>query len=147
MLLFFDLILEARVEKKGNFFVPFSDEFFDEFSDKFFWRIILKNLFDKFFWRVSLTSFFDKCLDEFFWQIFWQIFLMNFWWIFLTNFLTYNLLTIASFRIGVPSFGKLHHSLRLRISDLYLLSKGIWILPLGILQYIGTATSPTSYPR
>ena len=60
----------------GMYFDEFSDEFFGEFSDEFFWRI---------FWRI-------------FWQIFWQVF-----WLFGRFSVTYNLLTIASFRIGVPS--------------------------------------------
>ena len=38
----------------------------------------------------------------------WWIFLMNFFVEFFVNVLTYNLLTIASFRIGVPSILFLH---------------------------------------
>ena len=40
---------------------------------------------------------------EFFGRNFWLIFLVNFLGNVLGNFFTYNLLTIASFRIGVPS--------------------------------------------
>ena len=78
----------------------FSDEFLlDEFFfDEFlFWRI---SFFDEFF----LTNFF--LLTNFFDEFYWRIFFDEFFWrilIFRKNFLTYNLLTIASFRIGVSS--------------------------------------------
>ena len=55
----------------------------------FFWRI-----FDNFFWRIwriFCVTFFDECFDEFLTNCFWRFLL------------TFNLLTIASFRIGVPS--------------------------------------------
>ena len=67
----------------GSFGFLFFPNFFEEFFDEFFWRI--------------------------FWRIFWQFIFMNFFMNFLTNFnfsedlFTYNLLIIASFRIGVPS--------------------------------------------
>ena len=51
----------------------------------------LMNFFDELFWWILLTNLINEFFDEFFWRIF------------LTNFLTYNLSTIASFRIGVPS--------------------------------------------
>ena len=60
------------------------DEFFDEFFDK---------VFDKFFGEC-----FDEVLVKFLAK-----FLTEPLTKFLTNFLTHNLLTIASFRIGVPS--------------------------------------------
>ena len=71
---------------------PHVDEFFDNWQVFWwvFWQIFSTNFFDEFFWQIFLTNFFDKFFDELFWRIF------------LTNFLTYNLLTIASFRIGVP---------------------------------------------
>ena len=71
-------------------------EFFDEFFWRIFWQIFLMNY---------LTNFFDELFDELFWRIFlsdifneffWQIFLMSCW--------ACNLLTIASFRIGVLTF-------------------------------------------
>ena len=64
-------------------------QFFDDFFDDFFWRY-----FGDFFW---FDWFFDDFFDWFFDEI-----LTNF--DFLEDFfLTYNLLNIASFRIGVPS--------------------------------------------
>ena len=68
----------------GEIFAEFFDEFLDEFLDEFFWR-------DESFWQIFVTNSFDK----FFWQIF-----DEFFWRFL---LTFNLLTIASSRIWVPS--------------------------------------------
>ena len=81
--------------------------------DEFFWRI-----FWQIFWRIFWPIFFD----EIFWMIFLTIFLTNIWAIFLRNFLeafwdelfdkfwffgryffTFNLLSTASCRIGVPS--------------------------------------------
>ena len=47
----------------------------------------------------SLLLFFDYIFDEFFDECFETKFLTNL----LMNCLTYNILTIASFRIGVPS--------------------------------------------
>ena len=46
-------------------------------------------MFWQIFWQIFFDEFFDECFDEF--------------WIFGRFSLTYNLLTIASFRIGVPS--------------------------------------------
>ena len=71
-----------------NFFNEFFDDFFcwifsKNFFDELFWRTLLSNFFDEFIWRTLLTKMFD--------ELFWQ------------SFLTYNLLTIASFRIRVPS--------------------------------------------
>ena len=71
--------------------IYFHDEFFDEFY---------VNFFDKFFWRIFLANFltnFDKgpyhsC------RIYLTIFL-----ILIRFFFNYTLITIASFRIGVPS--------------------------------------------
>ena len=60
-------------------------------------------LFDNFFWRIIWLFFFDKFFDKLF---FWRIFFDNYFdeFLFFSRFcLTYNLLTIASFRIGVPS--------------------------------------------
>ena len=61
-------------------------------------------------WRYSVLLPFDEIVWWIFWQFFWQIFWANFWQIFeelfdnfFTNFLVYNILTIASSRIGVPS--------------------------------------------
>ena len=58
------------------------------FFNEFFWQIFIMNyfedFFDNFFWRFFLTKFFDKIFVKVFWQFF-------------------SLLTIASFRIGVPS--------------------------------------------
>ena len=53
---------------------------------------------------IMVCMFWGFC-DEFLWQFLWRIFVMNFcdeflWWII---FVTYNLLTIASFRVGVPA--------------------------------------------
>ena len=77
------------------FWRSFLTNILDEFFDEFFWQI------DEFFWRISKTNILMNSLTNFW------IFLMNFFDElfdkFLTNFLTYNLLTIASFRIGVPS--------------------------------------------
>ena len=56
-----------------KFFDKVFDEFFDEVVDEFFDEV------------------FDEIFDEFFDNFFWKIFM------------TSNLLTIASFRIGVPS--------------------------------------------
>jgi hypothetical protein len=59
--------------------------------------------------RTSEASMNRDWCRFFFWQIFWQILLTNFVDEFFDEFffgrflLTYNLLTIASFRIGVPS--------------------------------------------
>ena len=61
-------------------FDKFFYEVFDEFFGEFFGE-----LFDKFFDEL-FSNFFDEFFDEFF-----------------DKFLTYNLLTIASFRIGVRS--------------------------------------------
>ena len=76
--------------------------------------VLLDEIFDKFSWQSFLTIFFDNFLDKLFWQFFWQIFWI--FWIFLTNFFDKifstiiffcdnfgDCLTIASFRIGVPS--------------------------------------------
>ena len=72
--------------------------FFDNFLTCI-WILLKKNLtifltilFDKFFWGIFLTNFFDEFFDEFFWRNFCQ----SFWQIL-------YLLTIASFRVGVPS--------------------------------------------
>ena len=65
------------------------------FFDEFFWRI--------FFYEFCLRIFFLRSFWHFFWWIFWRIVLTIFCDFFLWFFLTYNLLTIASFRIGVPS--------------------------------------------
>ena len=81
----------------GTCFMNILTIFFDEVFDEFIWPIILTN-----FLMDLLTNFFD----EYFWRICWRIFLMNFLTIFnflVDFFLTYNLLTVASFRIGVPS--------------------------------------------
>ena len=77
--------------------------------DKFLWRIFFE------FWLFLRRSFVTNFCDEF-WLILWRIFVTNFIRIltylvtiffrillFLNFFLTFNLLTIASFRIGVPS--------------------------------------------
>ena len=80
--------------------------------DEFFWGIFLANLFDEFIWRIFLRNFFGEIFWGTFltfwrifwrcvWRIFWRIFFDEFswqfsWWIF-------DLLTVASFRIGVPS--------------------------------------------
>ena len=69
-----------------NFFGKF---FFGEFSDEF---LMNYKCFDEFF----LTNFFDEFVDEFFDKFFDEFLFGRF-------LLTYNLLTIASFRIGVPS--------------------------------------------
>jgi hypothetical protein len=57
--------------------------------DEFLWRIFVTNICDEFLWQIFVTNF----CDEFVWRF----------WFFGRFFLTYNLLTIASFRIGVPS--------------------------------------------
>ena len=57
--------------------------------------------------RIVWQIFFDKFFDKFFWRIFWRIFLTKFcqsFWRIL------YLLTIASFRIGVPSILLYHKS-------------------------------------
>ena len=106
------------------------DELFDNFFlTNFFWRIFFwQFFFDEFYWWIFLTIFCDgffwrSLLKNLFWRTFLTIFLTNdecFWWILIFRilifrnlifrilifrkiFLTYNLLTIASFRIGVPS--------------------------------------------
>ena len=62
--------------------------------------------------QIFSLIFFGKVFDEFFWQFFWQIFFYEFLWqIFIKYFLwrqifwqiIHYLLSIASFRIGVPS--------------------------------------------
>ena len=78
----------------------FSDEFFQQifptnFSDEFFKQIFPTNFYANFFRWILQTNFSDK----FFRQIFW------------TNF---YLLTIASFRIGVPSILFAVHSTSLQ---------------------------------
>ena len=57
--------------------------------------VLLDGFFDNFF----LTNFFDNFFDEFFKRIV----LTNYFWHFFGQILSYNLLIIASFRIGVPS--------------------------------------------
>ena len=86
------------------FWRKFFDDFYNNFSDfseEFFWPIFLTNeffdeifdeIFDEFFWRIFLSNFLTNYFDEFFDDFFFGRF-----------FFTYNLLTIASFRIGVPS--------------------------------------------
>ena len=79
------------------FFSSFSSVFPVFSPSKLFvylWWIYLR-MFLLFFWQIFLMNFLTKFFDEFFWRIFWQFF----WPIILT----YTLLTIASFRIGVPS--------------------------------------------
>ena len=114
----------------SEFFVVFFDVFFDESFWHFFWqtlRLFFDDFFDKllgyflwlfwwFFWWIFEKLFdeffdqsFNECFGEFFgvnsfWRIFWRIFFDNFFDDFFGRFLlTYNLLTIPSFRIGVPS--------------------------------------------
>ena len=94
-----------------NFFDEFLTKFFVQVFDKYFWQISLTNFLMYSFWRSFWRIFFWRI----FWQIFWQIFFWrNFGWFFLTNFLinflmnflmnflTCNLLTFASFSMGVP---------------------------------------------
>ena len=81
-----------------------------EFLDGFFGRIFWTDFLDGFFGRISLMDFLDGCFgrifstyffDGFFEEFFRRTFLKNF--NFSEDFLTYNLLIVASFRIGVPS--------------------------------------------
>ena len=66
----------------------FGTNFSTNFCDEFLWLIFVTNFCDEFLWRIFVTNFFDKLL----WRIhFWRFLL------------TYNLLTNASLRIGVPS--------------------------------------------
>ena len=67
------------------------------FFDEIFWWIFLMNFFGRSFWRIFLTKFFDDFFDEFLFTNFFEEFFFG------RFLLTYNLLTIASFRIGVPS--------------------------------------------
>ena len=67
------------------------------FFYEFVWLIFLTNSW-RMFWRI-----FRRIFWRIFRRIFRRIFDEFFWWIFLMNFLTYNLWTIASFWIGVPS--------------------------------------------
>ena len=73
------------------------------------------------FWWIFLMNFLTNFFYKFFYKFFWWSFWWFFWWFFTKNFsknfwqifdkfwllrkfsLTYNLLIIASFRIGVPS--------------------------------------------
>ena len=68
--------------------------FLGEFQGWIFWANFLVNFFSEFFWEF---------LDELFGWNFSLNFVGEFFEEFFGNFLTYNLLTIASFRIGVPS--------------------------------------------
>ena len=92
-------LLRTEITPVSFFFFPhlsslvselFFDKVFDEIFWRFFWRIIGR-IFLTNFWRIFLTNFLTNLFDEIFDEFF------------LTNFLTYNLLIIASFRIGVPS--------------------------------------------
>jgi len=67
------------------------------FLDGFFGRIFWTDFFEGFFGRIFWTDFFNGFFEEFFRRTF----LKNF--NFSEDFLTYNLFTVASFRIGVPS--------------------------------------------
>ena len=60
-----------------------------EVFDQFFWRIF----FDQFFYEFFFTNFLYELFLRIFWQIFFDKFFDDFFYI----------LTIASFRIGVPS--------------------------------------------
>ena len=85
-----------------NFLTKFFDEFFDKFFDEAFDEFFLTYIFDEF-----LTKFLTKFLTNFMTN-FLTSFLTSFSTNYLTKFdflidffLTYNLLTIASFSIGV----------------------------------------------
>ena len=65
------------------------DNFLTNFLTKFIWLILLTSFFDNYFLMNFFEKFIDKIIDKFFDD-------------FLTNALTYNLLSIARFRIGVP---------------------------------------------
>ena len=82
----------------SKFITNIFDKFFDKFFDEFFRRTFLTNFSDELFRRIFPTNF----SDELFWRIFLMIFLWTNFDFFRKFFLTYNLLTIASFRIGVP---------------------------------------------
>ena len=91
-------------QKKWRIFLKnFFDKFFDEFFWWFFWRNFWRSfwwIFLRTFWWIlknSLTNFFTNFFDEIFYELFDEL---NFFGIF---FYTLNLLTIASFRIGVSS--------------------------------------------
>ena len=71
----------------------FFNEFYDEFLSIFFYE---------FFLWIFLTNFLRNVLANVL-----TIFFMNF----LKDFLTYNLLSIASFKIGVPLISSLHFRL------------------------------------
>ena len=72
-------------------------DFFDDFFCMIFFDIFFYVIFDE-----SLTNFLTKFLTNFFDEVCW--FDQFFFWFFFGRFLlTYNLLTIASFRIGVPA--------------------------------------------
>ena len=97
----------------GEFFWRIFDEFFGQFFwtnflDEFFWMIFVNELVGWMFW--ALTNFFWtnfwKSFDKFFWRVcldefFGRIFRTNFDYFSVNISLTYNLLTVASFRIGV----------------------------------------------
>ena len=77
MTIFFDEVFDEDFDKKFDEFSTY-DQYFDQLFDEF----------NKFFQRIFFNNFFD----EFFGIL---IFLKIF-------FFTFNLLTIASFRLGVP---------------------------------------------
>ena len=85
------------------------------FFDQFFWTNFLDLFFGPIFWTNFLDQFFGLIFrtnlsDHFFWMNFFNDFFQRFFF-FSTNFFFFNesfrrifyLLTIASFRIGVPS--------------------------------------------
>ena len=71
---------------------------------------------------VIPNSLFDNFFDEFFRQIFFDDFFFQ-WFFFSTNLFTYNLLTIASFKVGVSLIlfkWKLFHEPKFTSLDKYL---------------------------
>ena len=94
-----------------DFWRIFLANFFDNFFGQTLWTIFWTNFFGWFFLNelfgwifLKLTNFFGNFgiiltsfLDEFFGRIFWT----NFDYFSVNISLTYNLLTVASFRIGV----------------------------------------------
>ena len=99
-----------------NFLTNFFYKLLDKNFDEPFWQFFLQNFLTIFFFLRFFSNFCHKSFYEVFYKVF-RIFVSYdefFWWIFSTNFLmnsnfsegffmTYNHITITSFRIGVPS--------------------------------------------